>query len=339
MKKYIYIIIFLLLITGCGKKISQKTSLGTNYYNVATPYKKAASNNYIVNNMNSYDIDEVESSLMEISNLYFYSDTSYYQDGQYLTTDFLKKVLSKEYLNNYESFEIDGVKINPYYITGISEQNYLDIDGNLKGISLGIILNPYQSYKNKYGITLYKEVEESKIIKIGEDITNKLLLEVRKIQQLKKSKILVALYIQGSPLNNNNGSYKKYGITANNKVNFKNNMQFEYYITSDYVMKNNNDIYSSFISLEKELKQNIPKLYLIGNCNYKNSELKNITLTITASSLSKSEILISSQIVSDNILKNNLNNIIIYIKENNNIKAIIDKKRNEKTNIHILEGI
>lgn len=338
-KKIITSVIGILILTGCSKNVTNTYSYKEGYYNVATPYKSGVSSNYIVNNMNTYDVDEVESSLMEISSIYFNTDTSYYQDGQYLDNNFLKEILNKENLNSYDEIVIDGVTIDPYYVTGIVEQNYLDNSNNLKGISLGIILNPYQGYINNYGVTLYKQIEEDTLLKIGEEITKNLLEKIRNTLNISNTKIVVALYFQNNPNSNSRGSYKKYGITNNTDIVFNDYNEEFYYISDNYVMKNNNDIYSFYISLERNLEEFLPKLYLTGNCTYKKGDLKMSVINISGSNLSKSEVLAITQIISNDIDESIKSNIIIYVKENNDIKAILEKKENEKINIHILEGI
>lgn len=339
MKKLIISFIGILILTGCSKDNSYIYPHENGYYNVAIPYKSGVSNHYIINNMNTYDIDEVETSLMEISSFYFPVDTSYYQDGQYLNNDFLKEILNKDHLNNYPVIEIDGVKINPYYLTSIVEQNYLDSSGNLKGISLGLILNPFQSYQNSYGVTLYKSIKEDELLKIGLEITKKLLEKVRTIENLSKTKIVIALYIQNSPNANTKGSYKKYGMTVNNDIAFKDYKEETYYISSDYVMRNNNDIHNFYLSLEKSIKELIPKLYVSGNCNYKNSKLESVIITISGVRFSKSDVLALTQMISNDLDKKINVNLMIYMKESNTVKAILEKAKDEKLNIHILEGI
>lgn len=338
MKKIIISIIGILILTGCSKSINTPYIYKEGYYNIAIPYKAGVSNNYVVNNMNTYDVDEVETTLMEISSLYFSKDVSFYQDGQYLSNDFFKEILNKDNLNSYEKITIDGITIDPYYVTGIVEQNYLDSSNNLKGISLGIILNPYLAYQNKYGITLYKQIEEKELLSIGEEVSKKLLEKVRSIEEISKTKIMIALYFQNNPNSNTEGSYKKYGITLNTDIEFKDYNEENYYISSEYVMKNNNDIYSYYSVLERNVKEVMPKIYLTGTCEYKNSKLENVIINISGTYLSKSETLALTQIVSENIESVNVNTII-YIKESNNIKAILEKNKTEKLNIHILEGI
>lgn len=330
------IIIILLVILLCGCEKDSKNVLITNsYYNIALPYKEGVSNNYIINNLSSYDVDHVESSLMHISSLYFSNSNSFYQDGQYLDNEFLKDVLSKDKLNNYDLMTIDGVTINPYYVTGISEQNYLDSKGDLKGISLGVILNPYQAYENSYGTILYKKVNDDEILKIGNEVSIKLLKEIRNIDELANTKVLVGLYLQESPNSNSTGGYKKYGISDNNSIFFEDYIEDDYYIISDYVMQNNKDVYNYYLSLEKILKNNLEKLYLTGNCSYKNGILDSTFININSSNLSNSEVLLITQLIENNL---NIDDVLIHINENDFVKAIVKRDKSGKINTYILEG-
>ena len=139
-RKNIVLMMFLtFFLVGCEKKaINTKNTffLNSDYYNVASPFKSGVSN-YIFNNIiNTYDMEEVETSLMELSTMYFKTDNSYYQNGQFLTISDLQTLLSKEGLNNYPEITIDNITLDPYYVSGLFEQNYLDEKNNLKGISV-----------------------------------------------------------------------------------------------------------------------------------------------------------------------------------------------------------
>lgn len=335
-------IFFLFFFSGCEKNTGNTKNtffLGNDYYTIASPFKSSVGNNYILNNnINTYDIKEVETSLMELSTMYFKTDSSYYQDGQFLTVSDLKTLLSKEKLNNYPEITIDNVLIDPYYVSGLYEQNYLDEKNNLKGISIGIILNPYQKYQNTYGTYLYKEIDEKTLLQIGEEVSQKLLEYLREKEELKTCKILIGLYVQNSPTATMPGSYKKYGITVNKEITFKETSKNYYYLTSSHVLENNNEIYNAFQILQEEIKEILPKTYLIGTAKYQNGSISDITIHITAPYFTKSEILMLCNLVEEGILTNYSNTIHInvYIKENDIIKALLIKEKSE-IKIHILE--
>ena len=106
-------------------------------------------------------MEEVETELMDISKIYYDSNKLYYQSGQYLDNEFLKELLME--INDFEEIKVGDKKIKPIYITSIFEQNYLNEDGVLNGISLGITINRYQSYINEYKSISYKIVESDEV--------------------------------------------------------------------------------------------------------------------------------------------------------------------------------
>lgn len=345
MKKIIVIISLILILTGCNKKeneILENDSLqfSDEYYEIARPYKKSVSNNYGISGVyNNYDLDEIEKWLMNLSTKYFSVDNSYYQSGQYLTEQDLKKLLSKEMLNNTNTIKIDGIEINPTYISYIHEQNYLNSNGKIKGISLGIVLNPYQEYVNKYGSYLYKKVDEKELIKYGKEASEKLLDYLINEKKLNKNKFVIALYIESEPNSSLPGSFKYVGITSRNVINFKPvNYKYEY-IKSDYVMSKNTDLYNVLLSVEKKIKDVLDNSYLSGTILYVDEQASTIEVNINSNYISRSDLLIVSQILNNEINSSlpNYLNIKVYIKENDKIKAFSNKK-NTKNEIIILNN-
>lgn len=345
MKKIIIIISLILILTGCNKEEkefleSNSLQFSDEYYEIATPYKKGVSNNYGISGVyNNYDLDEIEKWLMNLSTKYFSVDNSYYQSGQYLNEQDLKKLLSKEMLNNSNTIKIDGIKINPTYISYIHEQNYLNSNGKLKGISLGIVLNPYQEYVNKYGSYLYKKVDEKELIKYGKEISEKLLDYLINEKKLNKNKFVIALYIESEPNSSLPGSFKYVGITSRNVINFKPvNYKYEY-IKSDYVMSKDTDLYNVLLSVEKKIKDVLDNSYLSGTILYVDEQASTIEVNINSNYISRSDLLIISQMLNNEINSSlpNYLNIKVYIKENDKIKAF-SNKMNTKNEIIILNN-
>lgn len=343
MKKYIVFLLLLFFITGCNKKTENyqiDTQYNQEYYQIYKPYKVSASNNYLINNiLDNYDLENIEDSLMALSSNYFNVNNSLYQEGQYLTYDNLKELLSKESLNKADEIDVNGDKIIPTYLTTIYEQNYLASNGNLKGISLGIILNPYQSYKNSYGSYNYKTIDNDELIKFGEAISKQILNYFRNEKELNDTKILLALYIQPKPNSMEKGTFKEVAITTNSNLKFE-SLKYQYeFIKSNYVINNDITLYNTFNIFEEKLKNIFSKLYINGEALYQDKTVKDVRITIGSSKLNRSEILYLSQIISEDFITSfstNIN-IRIYIESNEQIKALITKDKNtSKSNVSII---
>lgn len=336
MKKIIMILMIPMLLAGCDSKKQstniKKLQVSDDYYEIAIPYKKGAGNNYSITGVyNNYDLDELEKWLMKLSMKYFKVNNSYYQSGQYLKENDLKKLLSRDMLNDIDEIKIDGIKLDPTYVSYIHEQNYLDANGKLKGISLGIVLNPYQEYTNEYGAYLYKTVSENTLIEYGKKASEKLLDYLINDKKLSKNKFVIALYIESKPNDVLPGSFRYVGITSRNKINFKAvNYQYEY-LKSDLVMSRDNDLYNVILSLEDKIKAISDDTYISGTVLYMDNKASEVELVINCSYLNLSDLMMISQIVNDeinNFFPSHLD-IKALVQENNDIKALAIKENGE----------
>ena len=345
MKKYVISLLCLFMLVGCNNKIEVATidvEFDDNYYQVYTPYKKAVSNNYVVNNvLNNYDVADVESSLMTLSTNYFKTNNSYYQSGQYLKESDLVKLLDKKELNKTTDLTIDEVKISPTYISSIYEQNYLASNGHLKGLSLAIVLNPYQAYKNSYGSYNYKTVDDNILLEFGKQAANKLVKYIRDTKKLKNIRILVGLYFEKDPESTLPGSIKYYGISSGDNITLGSiNYQYQY-LNASYVVKNDVNTANAFSNLEKLVKKEFSASYISGKGFYQDNILRNIEIDVNNSFFSKSELLYLCKILSDEIgasFDTKLN-VRIFIKANNQVLALINKEKNTlNSSVYIMKG-
>ena len=180
MKKLL--LILLLLLVGCeNKEDTIKISYDNSYYQVAVPYKE----NIGSYNIRDYDKEEVESMLSKLSTEFFKTNNSLYQEGQFLTTDEIKNLVT-EY-NNTDKIEIDNVEFTPSYITTIYEQNYLATNNVLKGISLAIVVDNKQYYENNK----YKVVNEEIVLDYALAKANDLISYMRSKDGLENINIVL----------------------------------------------------------------------------------------------------------------------------------------------------
>ena len=342
MKKYLILIIILLLLTGCNEKENKVTEMtfDDEYYDIMTPYKTGVGNNYVRSSViTTYDYTLVDSGLMDIAVQYFDPNDVKFQAGQYLTEEILIDLLSDENLNNAETETIDDITIKPNYISAIHEQNFLNDQGELSGIAIALVINPYQEYQNSSGTYLYKALNTDEAIKFGQEKAQTLLEYIREIDGLEKVKIMMSLFVVGSPDEISSGNFEYVGDTTNDKITFE-DLDYQYqYLTSNYVLENDLNNYTAFGTLVKNIESEVDDLYITAEGLYDNNNLKRVEITVNSSLLTKDKLLMISQLFAEEITKQFNDNILIkvYLKINDDTKALIVKKRDSlESNIYLL---
>lgn len=130
------------------------------YYKTLIPYKESASRGLVVSNVyTKYDMKEVESGLMRLSQNEFDTENYYFQEGQYLAESTVSSWLARssqteDGLNPPTTDTMtpeERATKAPVYLSHIVEQNYLtktkDNKVKLGGISIGLALNSIYYYQ------------------------------------------------------------------------------------------------------------------------------------------------------------------------------------------------
>lgn len=318
MKKVIYILIGLLIFTGCEEKKQVDITYDNTYYQVVTPYKDAIGSYSI----RSYDKNEVDTMLMNLSTNYFKTNNSLYQQGQYLTTDEIKHLVNL--YNETENIKIDKVEISPEYITTIYEQNYLTTNNNLKGISLALVVTNKQYYNDNKA---YKLVDEQTVLEYAKEKANELVKYMYDKAELKNTRIVIGIYLEGN--NTLKGGFKYIGEANNQKLELQ-YVNYNYQsLDSNYIMNNDLDTYNSILAIKQSLKE-YTNLYINPIGLYQDKKLVKVNIILTKSYFKNVEILAINDILSHNLnsFDNNIQ-IEIYFKNSNNIKAYTTKKDNK----------
>lgn len=315
MKRTLFLVVVLLL-TGCGNK-EERILYDDEYYKIATPYKKEAGSYSI----ESYDKISLESMLMNVSKSYFNINDSLYQSGQILTSIELKNLINN--YNETESITIDNVLINPKYLISIYEQNYLDLNNELKGVSIALVL----SDKQYYTTTNYKKVDSNIVLEYGINISN---LLVKYLREKTDKEIVIALYL--------NDGIKYIGSTKKDSIKFDYINYNVQVLDSNYILNNDTNNYNNYIKIKKALEYD-SNIYISGKGLYKNDYLESVDIIVTKSYFKNEEILNIFNLIVENINFDIDKEIKVYLKSNNELRAFLNKKRNElKVESYILEG-
>lgn len=337
MKKFVVLLLILFVVTGCGnlenkKEVEKIYSIKYNddIYNVYMPYKKNVSENYIIDsNVTNFDIEKIERDLIQISTNEFDIKKYYYQEGQYLSKKHLKKLLSEDYLNDSSEKNIDGKKIKPVVISGIFEKNFVNKKGTIKGMSLGIILNKYQTYDSKNN---YVTMNEKDVIAVGKKSSSKLIKYIREEFNLKDLPILVALYVEASPSSSFGGNYLYYGVTTGDDIKFNYIKQKNYYMTDQSVKEFDNVNYNKFKKFKEAISEVDASIQISGLGYYNGDNLTKLDIVLIKSNYRYGELLYINQLLSENSIKY-FDNVKVDIKVTsmNDVKSHIVKEQKETT--------
>lgn len=187
-------------------------SLSADQYKMVLPYKPSAARGTIKNQVtNRLDINELEEGLRRHSTDVYSPDKYVYEEGQYLTEDYIFSLVESlnpdvDELKKSDAKDKDKKKKkekefrdNPRVFSHVLEQNYLekndDNSVDLAGISIGIALKSQYTFQvEENGADYYKDIPKSEMLKEGKEIAEKILEELRQNSELKNIPIMIGLF-------------------------------------------------------------------------------------------------------------------------------------------------
>lgn len=319
------------------------------YYKTLIPYKESASRGLVVSNIyTKYDMKEVESGLMRLSQNEFDTDNYYFQEGQYLAESTVSSWLARssqteDGLNPPTTDTMtpeERATKAPVYLSHIVEQNYLtktnDNKVKLGGISIGLALNSIYYYqKEQYGEYYEKPISESTLIEQGKKMAAEIVSRLRSREELKDVPIVVGLFKQQARNQIIPGTYFSYGVAKagqNSIANWEG-------IDENYVLfptDDSQDVYRDINNNFKNFKQDVDKYFsnytsVIGTGFYRNKQIQNLSIEIPIQFFGKAEIIGFTQYLTG-ILINQFDNIHVEVSVTsvNGPEALIIKKANDK---------
>jgi len=319
------------------------------HYRTLIPYKESASRGLVVSNIyTKYDMKEVETGLMRLSQNEFDTKDYYFQEGQYLAestvTEWLARSSQKKNGLNPPTTDSmpaeERAKKAPIYLSHIVEQNYLtktdDNKVKLGGISIGLSLNSIYYYqKEKYGEYYEEPIPEAKLVEQGKKMAAEIVSRLRTQDELKDVPIVVGLFKQKARNDIIPGTYFSYGVAKAGE----NDIADWTAIDEEYVLfptDESEDVYRDVSNNFKNFKQDVDKYFsnytsVIGTGFYQNKKIQKLTIEIPLQFFGKAEITGFTQYLTG-VLINQFDNINVEVSitSMNGPEALIIKKANEK---------
>ncbi|NWK83920.1 CamS family sex pheromone protein [Staphylococcus sp. GSSP0090] len=363
--------------SGSVKEIATDKNVQGDNYRTILPFKESQARGLLQDNMaNSYNGEDFENGLLDLSKSVFPTDDYLYQDGQYLDKDMINAFLNPKYtkdevnkmdeserkekkanenlgLNPSHKGETDPEKIaeqSPAYLSNILEQDFYasgDTKGKkIKGMTIGLAMNStYYYQKEKDGETYSKDLNDKEIEKQGKQMAEELLSRVRENKDLKEIPIHFAIYKQSGENSIVPGEFIAGTTVEDGKTrinDWKDINQKTALLPSEEAAELDENLNSDF----KQFNDNLQTYFnnftqAVGTVKFDNKEAKQLSVDLPIDYYGKAETIGITQYVTEQADKyfDGIDEYEIHIKDGNNPKALISKSKDDKEpQVHIYKN-
>lgn len=236
----------------------------------------------------------------------------------------------------------------PRYLSHVLEQNFLEQkDDNtveLVGVSIGLALkSEYRFQTETGGPYFYETISDKEMLQQGEDLAQKILERVRKIEGLENVPIMIALYQEETEASPVPGNFvAKTLVSANDMLIGDWETTNEEYILfpSDQAKDNYFDDYEVINSFGKNISEYFPNYVgYIGEGFYLNEDMKKLSIEIPIEFYGAAEVVGFTQ-YTYGLVKSmfpNRYDIEVKITSNDKLESLIYREAGEEDpTVHIL---
>lgn len=276
-------------------------------YEFVTPYRPQKSYTYFSKSLDKYEIDEINLSLLAISQNYFDTDDYFFMEDQYFDVENQKNLI--DLVNPKVEQDVNGLSIIPKFLIGVQVQNFTsDSQGeNIDGISIGLILDKSQVYTNSDDKTIRTTMSETELINNMKLKIPTIIEYIRSVPEFSEVKMVVGFYIIDQSNTMIPGSYKQFGFVSSNSNRIATLNEYSHYealVPSTKAAAFNEEFnikFTEFVDNTKsQYQQNVG---IIGRISYNDSRISKLSITVTSNNNKKTFLLSLTQTVYNEVLK------------------------------------
>ncbi|MEB7822802.1 CamS family sex pheromone protein [Staphylococcus xylosus] len=363
--------------SGSIKEIATDKNVQGDNYRTILPFKESQARGLLQDNMaNSYNGEDFENGLLDLSKSVFPTDEYLYQDGQYLDKSTINAFLSPKYtksevdkmdeeerkekkanenlgLNPSHNGETDPEKIagnSPAYLSNILEQDFYgsgDTKGKkIKGMTIGLAMNStYYYQKEKDGETYSKDLDDKEIKKQGKQMAGEILSRIREHKELKEIPIHFAIYRQTGENSIVPGEFIAGTTVEEGKTrinDWKDINQKTVLLPSQEAADLDENLNNDFKQFNDDLQTYFNNFtQAVGTVKFDKKEAKQLSVDVPIDYYGKAETIGITQYVTEQAEKyfDDIDEYEIHIKDGNNPKALISKAKGDKEpQVHIYKN-
>ncbi len=303
----------------------------------------------------SVNMRTFEADLMRHSQGYFPTDSHFFQEGQYLSSQLVTSWIGREQVpdeDDEEAEEIDEQNqgLNPpaseeesadgrtpNYLNSILEHNYYiqtDEGLQLAGVSIGLALNSVDYYQTEqFGPNFEQSIAREDLLAEGQRMGNEVASRLRNIEGLGDVPIMIGLYEQSTRDDLAPGTFIAEGLSENGNTsvsewNLLNEDRIVFPLEGMQSAEGNN-----FANFRSEVEGFFPNVSgVTGLGHYIEDQLMNLEISITTQFYGKGEIIAFTQFLNEagkTYLPNDLP-IQIQVESLNGIESYLNKETNQE---------
>ena len=240
---------------------------------------------------------------------------------------------------NDEIINIDGIDVNPVYLAYLLEQNYVvqsEDETVLEGVTIGLALNPYQTWKNELGYDQTIVLDENTLIEKGKEIAQRVIDILRTQEQFETVPIMIGLYIvqEESAVTPGHMVAKTLVGEKNSQIKNWEKVNEKYYLLPDNnTLAFDSNLSNQFSAFKQVIKEYYPHYYgIIGIAHFMDDKLTNLEITVNIDFYGLAEKLSFHQLLAQLIPESFSPeyNIDVVIRSSEEIYGVLKRPANER---------
>lgn len=355
MRKYIPLLIILLLLTGCDATPEEPTEGGTliesvndNDYPVLIPFESSPVRQYHGTYLGRPDFMEVGSRSLEKSKAYFNPDDYFIGEGQILTSTLLGRLVRRESADNpyglnppsgssFKTGEGDNAILDAVVVADVVETDFYQgssASPQLAGMSLVIVLN--QTLTDETGAQI--TITDDRLYEYGADMGRKLERFIRTLTDLEDIPVYITLFSTESADASLPGHFIGEGYFDGRSGQFSPNSEIWVLFPSTAATTMDPVVDSAFMVFRERIKDFIPEsLGIIAEGRYVDGVCDFLRITVTIQAKTYTEVNSLIQYVAQLIQEFEQNEYDMIVKINSIDESLAFIQRDADGRITVIE--
>jgi len=297
-----------------------------------------------INVSSQANAENFERGLYDLAKNIFSTEDYSLQEGQVIGEDKTIAFLNAQSDENPEGLNPSGAAsktidgFEPYYLNSIMEYDFLDQEGNVAGISIGLAMN-YSSTFNSESETQEFEITSEERINQGKKMAEKIVSNIRQDDAYADTPIHVAIFENEESGDLGGGTYTTDAVSSSGNAFGDWSTYNQDFVVYDVDDAPNEEDTVSFTRFRDQIQSFYPQLSgLSGVGYYQDNELQNVNIVINSQFDGYSEVIaLSQQAIStaSSVFNNNIE-IQIQVVTADGVRALLTRNKDSDTFDYVL---